>query len=236
MLIALQIFLGLLSIGCGFYEVDRNLSLGCTVLLLGGFTVVAGIEKLCLLKRNSDSQKAYIDEDRQARILCTTCGEEKAVDADPCSCGEESPLAVNCRCGFQFLVVLERNKRRDSRYKVELWGEYAMPTSHNASSEMVVEDMSSGGLRFMTEDEADLWTGDLLSIRIAPEKPGGPVISRNAIVRHIEGRSVGAQFCDDNTREMPDSGSPASWREPTRGEELEEPKGMRARESLWTSG
>ena len=218
MLTVLKLMFGFGIVVCGCYLLGSNPPLGSAILLLGGCILLAEIDKICRMEMSPEIKKVYVNEKLQTTLMCSKCGEKKSVDADS-SYGDDNPFLARCRCGMNFLVMLEKDKRKDSRSPVYLVGEYMRLHLDEKAFAMVVEDISPHGLRFRACQESDLWIGDLLSVRIVPGDPGISDYCRDAIVRRLEGHHVGVEFCDDGVRASdalsPYAAGPAdvsSWR------------------------
>ncbi len=141
-----------------------------------------------------ETLKSYIDEKQQAFIVCSQCGARRIVDAS--KMGSLSEIKAKCTCGFVFLVSFER--RYFYRKKVNLRGEYLRPPPDKSWGEVLVVDISRTGLAFRRVSGSPLKTGETVKITFTLDDPAQSVISKNVIVRRVDGDKIGAEFVDRN--------------------------------------
>jgi hypothetical protein len=88
---------------------------------------------------------------------------------------------------------VHRETRERYRKKVTLLGGYIKKES-DLMGDMIVEDLSFTGLSFVTMSEHSLEIGDTLRLKFRLDDPTMTEISRNGVVRYIQGRTVGVEF------------------------------------------
>lgn len=139
-------------------------------------------------------QKIYIDASSRATILCSNCGRSKVADVSRYT-SHDGSIKVRCSCGFIF--AFELVKRRQYRKAVKLWGEYIRMGAVKEVGEIIVEDLSRTGLAFSTILKNNIRVNDILKTKFVLDNPQKSMIVRNVVVKRINGRSIGAEFCDN---------------------------------------
>jgi hypothetical protein len=154
-----------------------------------------------------ETVKAYIGEDNTATIRCGVCGRKKDIDASKFKTTKRQ-LTVNCTCGHGFLVSFEW--RKFYRKDVALAGEYLKDRgTHQEVGEILVEDIRwggmvlenvcTGGLAFRTNNKNSLKEGDIIQVKFNLDDVPNSLITRNVMVKRVDGRVVSAEFCDNQS-------------------------------------
>ncbi len=138
------------------------------------------------------TQTAYVSEKNEATIICVNCGRTRLIGVSPE--GVYKPVKAKCACGFRFLVSFE--KRQHYRKETHLFGEYLKAGPDKEVGQMVVKDISRTGLRFRTERNHGIGVGDIVRVSFNLDDSGSTLISKTVEAMRIEGRMVGAKFCD----------------------------------------
>jgi hypothetical protein len=138
--------------------------------------------------------KVFANEKGDAVIQCCVCGRKKIANVAAYQ-GSDKKLRVTCPCGTAFFIHLEW--RRHYRKPVKLDGDYSRDGAKEEIGTMEVQDLSAGGLGMKIVQRHSLNPGDI--VRVSFELDDGPRshITRNAIVRNVNGSLVGAEFCDN---------------------------------------
>lgn len=139
-------------------------------------------------------QKVYVRENDEAIIVCHKCGVAKTTNV--ASFLHKGRIKVKCGCGNSFTVSFE--KRKHYRKAVSLAGYFLRTEPFRDAGEMVVEDLSSTGLGFRTNIKSKLQVSDIVKVQFALDDKQRSKISRNAIVRNVTDRFIGAEFCDQD--------------------------------------
>jgi len=151
-----------------------------------------------------NTAKSYIGDDGRATIRCDQCGRKKAIDAIKFQAFNKQ-LMVKCACSYAFSVSFEW--RKSYRKDVLLSGEYLKNGGEerrgsDTSGEdmhygnMALENLALGGVAFRTNQSHDLKVGDIIQVEFRLDDPQKSLISRNVIVKRVDGRLVRAEFCD----------------------------------------
>jgi PilZ domain len=141
------------------------------------------------------SQKVYINSRKEAALTCPSCQSTKIVNFAQYM-NDKIPLKAKCQCGCTFDVpdVLIES-RKFYRKKTRLLGSYSK-TIVDAIGCMTVRDVSFTGIRFQTEKEHDLAVAEVVGVRFVLDDQKHTEIRRTVVVRHVQGRFIGAEFCD----------------------------------------
>jgi hypothetical protein len=102
-------------------------------------------------------------------------------------------LKANCKCGevFKFILEFRKHYRKD----VRLPGEYTIKQS-GEKGEIIVRDLSIGGIRFTTLRPHQLCTDDTLELKFGLDNPARTEIRRSAKIMWVKDRDVGAQYIE----------------------------------------
>ena len=139
------------------------------------------------------TQKAYVNEKREASVVCPNCAKQRTICAAPY---ENSRLDVKarCGCGSEFMVAFEW--RRAYRKKVNLGGHYFSKCTRKEFGEMVVEDLSRNGMRFRAHFGHGLDVNTVVQAKFTLDDSVSSQITKNVVVRHVADGYIGAEFCD----------------------------------------
>lgn len=146
----------------------------------------------------ADPVTVFPRDDGLVLITCADCGIQEPVAMDQFEKLGKT-LGVNCACGRQFAVVLE--KRRFLRKAVRLDGYFSVggdlgPIGADGTvwGTMVVKDLSRAGLRFTTAKAEMLHPGDLLMVRFNLDNANQALIHKPARVITVTRQGVGCRF------------------------------------------
>jgi hypothetical protein len=142
-----------------------------------------------------DPLKIYsveVDSRNQAAITCPRCQFVKMLDAERFR-SSGNRLNVRCRCGHVFRCQV--NFRRHLRKPVRLAGEYRHLKT-GKRGDMLIEDLSMGGVGFTRFGPHQVRLGDPLELRFRLSRNSGREISKRARVRFIKEDFVGLEFSE----------------------------------------
>jgi PilZ domain len=146
-------------------------------------------------------RKVYVMSRNAAALTCPSCHSTKIANLAQYT-HTTSPIKAKCRCGCLFDVpdvVLE--VRKFYRKRTRLPGSYAKTVVDTIGC-MTVHDVSFTGVRFHTDKEHDLAVEDVLGVRFVLDDQKHTEIRRTVVIRHIQGRVIGAEFCDMHGYDM----------------------------------
>ena len=151
---------------------------------------------------NTAPRKVYVKSRKAAALTCPSCHSTKIANLAPYT-NTTRPIKATCQCGCLFEVpdvVLEA--RKWYRKRTRLPGSYAKPVVDTRRGCMIVHDVSFTGIRFHTEKEHKLTVEDVLGVRFVLDDQQHTEMRRTVVVRHVQGRFIGAEFCDMHVYDM----------------------------------
>jgi len=148
----------------------------------------------------------YVNEENKADILCPGCGKSKTIDASKYM-KVDGPVKIKYRfkctyCERKFknfrghevfkpsIITLERRKYR--RKKVSLQGEFI--TKHGKKEHIVISNLSRTGLKFILKSAWVFQINDLVKIEFNLDNSTNTFISKEALVKKIDGPSISVAF------------------------------------------
>ena len=136
----------------------------------------------------------YPDDEYAAIITCPACGHSKKIDASKYQ-NAGNALKVKCKCGYFFNCCIDF--RKFYRKKVNLSGEYIV-LKNQRKGDMLVEDISMGGLGFINMTPHILEKGDILEITFRLDDKKRTELTRKVRIMIIKGYFVGTEFFQKN--------------------------------------
>jgi hypothetical protein len=136
----------------------------------------------------------YPDNDNNAVIRCPACGHSKKIDASKYQ-NAGNALSVKCKCGDLFKCAIDF--RKFYRKKVNLSGEYIV-LKNQRKGDMLVDDVSMGGLGFINMTPHNLEKGDILEVKFRLDDKKRTELIRKVRVMIIKGHFVGTEFFEKN--------------------------------------
>jgi hypothetical protein len=139
----------------------------------------------------SGFSKTYVRSNNRAVLICPYCGQFKSISADPFR-GDKHKLKVKCFCKETFIVFLEF--RKEVRKTTFLRGSYLDHSQKGSRCDIVILDISVGGLTFSSLDAPTLRIDDELGVEFSLDLEKGTDIKRDVIVKNIRQKRVGCEF------------------------------------------
>ena len=136
----------------------------------------------------------YPDRDNNAVICCPNCNFMKKLDATKYRDSGKS-LKVRCRCGDIFTCTIDF--RKHYRKKVNLAGEYIV-LKNQRKGDLLVEDLSMGGLGFNNMTPHTLEKEDILEVKFRLDDKKRTELKRKVRVMIIKGHFIGTEFMEKN--------------------------------------
>jgi hypothetical protein len=131
--------------------------------------------------------------------MCPLCFKGKTVDVAKQN-RSDLPAMVKCRCdcGHYFTAIFE--KRRHSRKGVSLPGVYIRYIGRKEveREQMLVVDLSISGMQFILREKRTFGISDKLVVVFNLEDHQKSLIKKEVIVKHINGMTIGAEFCSED--------------------------------------
>ena len=135
-------------------------------------------------------KKIYPHSTQRAVIVCDAC--QTAISVRRERVNQTEPLRVDCSCGR--LYVVEMETRQFPRKSVRLPGRYVGLDDETKAGEVVVENLSFGGMRFRLTEPQTLVRDDRLMLYLTLDDDAQTAIEHEVIVRYVSQDIVGAAF------------------------------------------
>ncbi len=131
-----------------------------------------------------ETQKILVSQDGTATLLCPNCGFSKTAKVAKFK-DRKDPLKIRCKCQSTFSIFLEF--RRALRKESDLVGYYCqLPGCKEWDwGEMVVKNISLGGIMFSALTPHNLRKGDEVRVRFRLDDKKRSEIKRTVIVRRV---------------------------------------------------
>ena len=136
--------------------------------------------------------KVVIQEEGIAVITCPFCLETMRLSAEQNSGAAKRALKVRCLCDKIFAVCLEY--RRHERKATNLLGLCVNLTNNNEKQDIIVENISLGGLAFCPFKKHQISKEDLLKVSFNLSDRGQTSIDAHVTVRTATDSYVGCEF------------------------------------------
>ena len=138
-------------------------------------------------------EKVHISNSKTATFVCPNCENTSTVDVSKYAKVEKRvTVKVNCRCGHEFIVELE--KRKKYRKQTNLPGTYINIDSDDDKGVISVMDISGTGLKLKLNFNPRFKVGDTLKVEFNLDDKRHTEIIKNVIVQNISGNYVGVVF------------------------------------------
>jgi phage terminase large subunit GpA-like protein len=135
--------------------------------------------------------KSYVRPDNTVVISCPHCGRQKSVPVESFK-DRKTTIKVKCACTNIFALDIEFRKK--IRKRVHLRGTYINHSQKNRHGNLIVQDVSLGGLAFSSIDIHDFKTNDELTIEFQLDDEHRTTITKAAFVKDIRKRTIGCEF------------------------------------------
>ncbi len=131
----------------------------------------------------------------KATLTCPVCQQRIRVNVSALS-ELHCPATVDCNCGHRFAILVDATKLL--RQPMHIMGQYAkfQKLASVESGFIDVKELSIAGITFQTRTPHTIRVGDVLSIRFAGDEAAKAEISKSMIVRQIQDKIIGGEFCD----------------------------------------
>ena len=140
---------------------------------------------------NIQTTKSYVRGDDTAVLTCPHCNQQKVILANA-YIGYKHKLKVKCFCKQRFIAHLEF--RKHVRKQAIMRGNYSNHSHECSSGNLIIKDISLGGLSFTTLDIENFKVGDEFRVTFNIDDEHQTEISKDVIVRNIRQRIAGCQF------------------------------------------
>ena len=131
----------------------------------------------------------------KGRLTCGHCRTKVPIQVEQPA---HNQLAlIDCPCGMQYEIITE--VRRHIRKQTSFQGAYRKVGGTNETGQIVVEDISFGGIRFRLLSSHTIAPGDPLHLQFAINDPHESKIVEQVRARYVDAEIVGAEFANAET-------------------------------------
>lgn len=141
------------------------------------------------------AKKLYKNKNNEVMISCSHCGNTKSISVTKFK-KLFTPIKVTCACRGSFYISVE--SREYYRKNVSLHGTYLHHRSKSFDY-IYIENLSLSGIGFKTNMKGDLRIDDIIEIKFMLDNNKQTEICKTGIVKRVDDRSIGAEFCDMST-------------------------------------
>ena len=139
------------------------------------------------------SEKVFVTLENIGIFECPECRKSWTKDLSNLkNILKNNRVICNCPCGHSFRAVLER--RRHPRKITNLKGAFVHDRSQRRGS-IIVRNISQSGARLELSSEQFIHVGERLILKFNLDDPEGSFVHKEAIVKKIDGRDIGVEFC-----------------------------------------
>lgn len=148
------------------------------------------------------TQKVFIGSRKEVEVICPQCDRSLTIPVGRIqSMGKSVP--ARCVCGIQFSVIFER--RANYRKSTGLLGRFTRTVgSQTQTGDVVIENLSRGGLCLKLSGQLQFQIGELLSVDFRLDNEEETVIRTQVLIKNIRQDGIGAEFhsLDEHTRKL----------------------------------
>ncbi len=130
-----------------------------------------------------------------ATLICPKCGKSVVSNVEKYKTINK-PIKVKCKCGHVYLVSLEI--RKFYRKDVNLSGIYINNSKDKQEGNMMVRNLSLGGLKFALNHMSNVAVDDRIIAKFVLDDRKKSEIKKQGVVRNIYKNFVGIEFLDDD--------------------------------------
>ncbi len=139
----------------------------------------------------NEIQQVYVSRNGIAAFKCPHCGEIKHASVMKYK-GTKRELSVKCICKGKFSIRLDFRKKY--RKRLSLPGEYLNLPLGKIWQDMIVENLSMGGVGFKVAGRHSIEEGHELMVRFRLDNPTHSEIEKKVLVRKIDNDFIGCEF------------------------------------------
>jgi hypothetical protein len=139
------------------------------------------------------STKAFVRPDHTAIISCPYCNCKKEIPVEKFK-GNKFCLKIKCSCKEVYTLNLEFRKK--VRKDVKLQGKFTNHSQKNIRGDLVVKNLSLGGLEFSTMEIDSFKNGDEVTVSFKLDNDNRTTIKKEVTVCSVrkQSYSVGCEF------------------------------------------
>lgn len=131
-------------------------------------------------------EKAFCAGANQVFIKCPLCGHGKQFPVEKLH--GKKQLKAGCRCGHRFDVHIEM--RKAFRKETKLYGWYVNHSRGDKKGELLVLNLSMGGLSFRRLDALPVVIQDQLTVIFQLDDPSRSEVRKKVTVKELQGEDI----------------------------------------------
>jgi len=143
-----------------------------------------------------EPEKVFVKPDNTINIKCPFCNLERRVSVDKFK-DTKKINKIKCACTKIFNVAFEF--RRTYRKDTNLQGSYTNKSIEGDKGEIVIDNLSMGGVGFTVVHAHNIAIGNDLLVVFKLDDQDENLVSREVKVRKIQGSYIGAEFINVRT-------------------------------------
>ncbi|MBW2471317.1 MAG: PilZ domain-containing protein [Deltaproteobacteria bacterium] len=145
-----------------------------------------------------EARKVLVKENDEALIACPCCNITKKLSVEIYKQNSKRDLRIKCCCGNVFCLCLEY--RKNYRKTVKLLGKSTNLSNHRESQDIIIKNISLGGVGFCPFAEHKIRQNDRLQVSFLLNDFNNTNINTDVTVRTVDNDYVGCEF--NNTRKI----------------------------------
>ncbi|WP_041278083.1 PilZ domain-containing protein [Desulfotalea psychrophila] len=159
---------------------------------------------------NEITVTCYINENGQTEVVCPKCFKSRLVSAEKFK-GQKDNIGIRCPCGHLFKIQLEyRTRQRKETNFVGTYQLKPLASPHQTDSQAraphsggIVEiiNISQTGLCFRARGHHGIQVEQDGRVQFVLDNRKEAKISKNVIIRNVEGKRIGCEFIQDQAYE-----------------------------------
>ena len=138
------------------------------------------------------TRMVLVKEDDAAVISCPGCGKTKKLSVELFKQKNQRDLRVKCSCASVFNLCLEF--RKEVRRPVKLLGKCINLSKQRESQNIIIKNISMGGLGFTPFEKHKTMKDDLLFLSFELNDYNNTLIDTHAVVRMVIHDFIGCEF------------------------------------------
>ncbi len=169
---------------------------------------------------DSNPQRTFVKPDDTATITCPACQIIKTISVAKfrstrhtitvrCACGHSFPVALDFRRhyrkkttlpGFYDTAALDFDTKKWK--KARLTGVYTLQAPAIGTGQMLVTNISLGGLQFFTSDDHAIEAGHKARVAFTLDDRNQTELIKNVVIQSVNDHVIGCRFAEGETLEQ----------------------------------
>ena len=147
-----------------------------------------------LSRDNNRLKRVYVRQDGNVTFICPSCNRVSIVSVSKFK-GQRHTIKIRCNCSNQFVTNLDF--RQHYRKPTNIKGSYSLIQPAQAGGEVIVRNISLGGISFEVLGAHYIKEGDTGKINFVLDNKNKTQLERRFTVQSVNGQVVGCKFIKD---------------------------------------